>query len=45
QTQQADGTWEEAQFTGTGFPCHFYLKYHLYQQYFPLQTLARYAKI
>jgi squalene-hopene/tetraprenyl-beta-curcumene cyclase len=45
QTQQANGTWEEAQFTGTGFPCHFYLKYHLYQQYFPLQTLARYAKI
>jgi squalene-hopene/tetraprenyl-beta-curcumene cyclase len=44
-TQQSDGTWEEAQFTGTGFPCHFYLKYHLYQQYFPLQTLARYANI
>ncbi len=42
-TQQSDGTWDEAQFTGTGFPCHFYLKYHLYQQYFPLQTLARYA--
>ena len=44
-TQQQDGTWEEAQFTGTGFPCHFYLKYHLYQQYFPLQALARYAKL
>jgi squalene-hopene/tetraprenyl-beta-curcumene cyclase len=44
-TQQSDGTWNEAQFTGTGFPCHFYLKYHLYQQYFPLQTLARYAKM
>ncbi|PSB07047.1 squalene--hopene cyclase [Pleurocapsa sp. CCALA 161] len=44
-TQQSDGTWDEAQFTGTGFPCHFYLKYHLYQQYFPLQTLARYANI
>jgi squalene-hopene/tetraprenyl-beta-curcumene cyclase len=43
--QQSDGTWEEAQFTGTGFPCHFYLKYHLYQQYFPLQTLARYASV
>ena len=45
KTQQQDGTWEEAQFTGTGFPCHFYLKYHLYQQYFPLQALARYSKI
>lgn len=44
-TQQSDGTWDEAQFTGTGFPCHFYLKYHLYQQYFPLQTLARYTNI
>ena len=44
-TQQPDGTWDEAQFTGTGFPCHFYLKYHLYQQYFPLQALARYAKL
>jgi squalene-hopene/tetraprenyl-beta-curcumene cyclase len=44
-TQQANGTWDEAQFTGTGFPCHFYLKYHLYQQYFPLQALARYARI
>jgi squalene-hopene/tetraprenyl-beta-curcumene cyclase len=44
-TQKADGTWDEAQFTGTGFPCHFYLKYHLYQQYFPLQALARYARI
>jgi squalene-hopene/tetraprenyl-beta-curcumene cyclase len=44
-TQRSDGTWDEAQFTGTGFPCHFYLKYHLYQQYFPLQTLARYANI
>jgi len=44
-TQQSNGTWDEAQFTGTGFPCHFYLKYHLYQQYFPLQTLARYINL
>jgi squalene-hopene/tetraprenyl-beta-curcumene cyclase len=41
-TQKADGTWDEHQFTGTGFPCHFYLKYHLYQQYFPLIALSRY---
>ena len=45
QTQRSDGTWDEDQFTGTGFPCHFYLKYHLYQQYFPLQALARYKKL
>ena len=44
-TQQPDGTWDEDQFTGTGFPCHFYLKYHLYQQYFPLQVLARYGEL
>ena len=43
-TQLTDGTWEESQFTGTGFPGHFYLKYHLYQQYFPLQALARYSR-
>lgn len=41
-TQQADGTWDEPYFTGTGFPCHFYLKYHLYQQHFPLTALGRY---
>ncbi|MEH2286370.1 squalene--hopene cyclase [Nostoc sp.] len=41
-TQKPDGTWFEADFTGTGFPCHFYLKYHLYQQYFPLIALGRY---
>ena len=44
-TQQQDGTWNEAEFTGTGFPCHFYLKYHLYQQYFPLQAIARYKEV
>ncbi|MEN9567545.1 MAG: hypothetical protein RLZZ69_2741, partial [Cyanobacteriota bacterium] len=43
-SQQSNGTWDESQFTGTGFPGHFYLKYHLYQQYFPLQTLARYSR-
>jgi squalene-hopene/tetraprenyl-beta-curcumene cyclase len=41
-TQKPDGTWNEDYFTGTGFPCHFYLKYHLYQQYFPLLALGRF---
>ena len=45
KTQRADGTWDEDYFTGTGFPGHFYLKYHLYQQYFPLQALARYQNL
>ncbi len=42
QTQNTDGTWDEAAFTGTGFPRVFYLKYHLYRIYFPLMALARY---
>ncbi|MBD2579182.1 squalene--hopene cyclase [Oscillatoria sp. FACHB-1406] len=42
ETQQPDGSWDEVYFTGTGFPCHFYLKYHLYYQHFPLTALGRY---
>ncbi len=42
ETQRPDGTWDESEFTGTGFPGHFYLKYHLYQQHFPLTALGRY---
>lgn len=45
ETQQSDGTWYESEFTGTGFPGHFYLKYHMYQQYFPLLALGRYEAI
>jgi squalene-hopene/tetraprenyl-beta-curcumene cyclase len=41
-TQLEDGSWYESEFTGTGFPCHFYLKYHMYQQYFPLLALGKY---
>ncbi len=41
-TQNPDGTWDEASFTGTGFPRVFYLKYHLYRVYFPLMALSRY---
>ncbi|MGF1481342.1 MAG: squalene--hopene cyclase [Cyanophyceae cyanobacterium] len=43
-TQHSDGTWNESEFTGTGFPGHFYLKYHLYQQYFPLLALSQYVQ-
>jgi squalene-hopene/tetraprenyl-beta-curcumene cyclase len=45
KTQREDGTWNEEWFTGTGFPQHFYLKYHLYQQHFPLTALGRYARL
>jgi len=39
--QNAEGSWDEPEFTGTGFPCVFYLKYHLYRHSFPLYALAR----
>jgi len=42
ETRTAEGTWEESEFTGTGFPEVFYLKYHLYRHNFPLYALARY---
>ncbi len=42
--QDVDGGWQEEQFTGTGFPRVFYLKYHLYRIYFPLMALARYRE-
>jgi len=43
--QNPDGSWDEQEFTGTGFPCVFYLKYHLYRNYFPLYALARYRNL
>jgi squalene-hopene/tetraprenyl-beta-curcumene cyclase len=45
RTQKKDGSWEESSYTGTGFPRVFYLKYHMYRQYFPLLALTTYAKI
>jgi squalene-hopene/tetraprenyl-beta-curcumene cyclase len=41
--QRADGGWDEAHFTGTGFPGDFYIRYHLYRQVFPLMALGRFA--
>jgi squalene-hopene/tetraprenyl-beta-curcumene cyclase len=43
--QNPDGSWDEHEFTGTGFPRVFYLKYHLYRNYFPLYALARYRNL
>lgn len=42
--QNTDGTWDETEFTGTGFPRVFYLRYHYYRIYFPLMALARWAR-
>jgi squalene-hopene/tetraprenyl-beta-curcumene cyclase len=41
--QNDDGTWDEAEFTGTGFPRVFYLRYHYYPIYFPLLALSQWA--
>ncbi len=40
-TQLAEGTWDEPQYTGTGFPGAFYINYHLYRLIFPLMALGR----
>lgn len=45
ENQSEDGSWDEDEFTGTGFPCVFYLKYHLYRNSFPLYALARYRNM
>ncbi|MFI6581489.1 squalene--hopene cyclase [Embleya sp. NPDC050493] len=42
--QNALGGWDEPQFTGTGFPGDFYIKYHMYRLVFPVMALGRYAK-
>jgi squalene-hopene/tetraprenyl-beta-curcumene cyclase len=44
QTQRSDGTWDEPQYTGTGFPGDFYINYHLYRLAFPLSALGRYVR-
>jgi hypothetical protein len=41
KTQSGDGEWQEQEYTGTGFPRAFYLRYDLYRLYFPLLALAR----
>ncbi len=39
--QRADGGWDEPQYTGTGFPCDYYINYHLYRLTFPIMALGR----
>jgi squalene-hopene/tetraprenyl-beta-curcumene cyclase len=41
RTQRADGGWDEPQYTGTGFPCDYYINYHLYRLAFPIIALGR----
>jgi squalene-hopene/tetraprenyl-beta-curcumene cyclase len=40
-TQREDGSWEEPQYTGTGFPSDYYINYHLYRLVFPVMALGR----
>ncbi|HVC09599.1 MAG TPA: squalene--hopene cyclase [Elusimicrobiota bacterium] len=44
-TQKQDGSWDETEYTGTGFPKVFYLEYTMYRRYFPLQALGTYLKL
>jgi squalene-hopene/tetraprenyl-beta-curcumene cyclase len=44
-TQNADGYWDEDDYTGTGFPKVFYLRYHMYCKNFPLWALSMYHSI
>ncbi len=39
--QESEGGWTDRQFTGTGFPRAFYLRYHLYATIFPVMALGR----
>ncbi len=44
EQQRNDGGWCDEHWTGTGFPQVFYLRYHYYDRYFPLQALAQYRQ-
>jgi squalene-hopene/tetraprenyl-beta-curcumene cyclase len=43
ETQREDGTWDQALFTGTGFPGDFYLNYRMYRLAFPVSALGRFV--
>lgn len=40
ERQRLDGSWDEPECTGTGFPGDFYINYHLYRHLFPVMALA-----
>ncbi|HAM51949.1 MAG TPA: squalene--hopene cyclase [Nitrospiraceae bacterium] len=42
KSQRADGTWDEKDFTGTGFPKFFLINYHNYRNCFPLMALGKF---
>jgi squalene-hopene/tetraprenyl-beta-curcumene cyclase len=44
QAQLPDGSWDQPQFTGTGFPGDYLINYSLYRVVFPLMALGRYVQ-
>lgn len=40
-----DGSWDEVEFTATGFPKVYYLKYGMYCKYFPMLALSNYRNL
>ena len=44
ETQVGDGSWDEPQVTGTGFPRVFYLRYDMYRNNWPLLALATFKR-
>jgi squalene-hopene/tetraprenyl-beta-curcumene cyclase len=44
-SQKADGTWDEQEYTAVGFPRVFYLRYHGYKAFFPIWAMARYRNL
>jgi squalene-hopene/tetraprenyl-beta-curcumene cyclase len=42
ERQNSAGSWDEKEFTGNGFPNHFYMRYYLYPHYFPLLALSNF---
>lgn len=43
ERQTPQGNWSEHAWTGIGFPKVFYLRYHMYPQYFPLMALGEFV--
>jgi squalene-hopene/tetraprenyl-beta-curcumene cyclase len=43
EQQREDGCWDEDLYTGTGFPCDFYINDEMYRLIFPISALGRYV--
>jgi squalene-hopene/tetraprenyl-beta-curcumene cyclase len=44
ERRNAEGTWDESEMTGTGFPRVFYLRYWMYRHYFPMMAIGKYQQ-